>query len=346
MVTVGKQRMWQIGSGDSTRDYSKLCLDFGIAILGPGKPGDSRIPETSQYYYENDLKDWGKYLMDIKKGDIVLLRRGQKIIKAIGIVDKEYDYSKSLSDIHGWDLNHFITVDWYIKGDGIDISIPSSKIGYSTMSEVKKNYNYIKKLINKTKLVRYPRQRNLKDLVIPKEVTEKNIRQFLIDSGIRISDAINITDTISRIITLVEWYNDNDPDVLEHELRTFLVIPFLLSLGWSEQKIKIEFKKVDIALFNKPFKKNMMQHPITIIETKTFNDGLLFATEQVKYYSEKYPSCEKIITTNGFRYCIYKKVKEDFKYYSYINLLDLRYFDYIENDIKGALDSLLEISNF
>jgi len=54
-------------------------------------------------------------------------------------------------------------------------------------------------------------------------------------------------------------------------------------------------------------------------------DGLLFATDQVKYYSDKYPSCDRIITTNGFRYCIYKKIKKDFKYYSYINLLDLKW---------------------
>jgi hypothetical protein len=34
MITVSNQRIWQVGTGDSTRDYSKLCLDYGIAIVG------------------------------------------------------------------------------------------------------------------------------------------------------------------------------------------------------------------------------------------------------------------------------------------------------------------------
>jgi hypothetical protein len=313
---------------------------------GIGSQGDARKPETEEYYITNGLKDWGKYLTEIKLSEIVLLRKGQTIIKAVGVVSKEYDYSISLSDIHGWDLNHYISVDWYIKEDESDIMLPSALIGYSTMSEVKSNYETIKDLINGQKLKKYDQTLSLKDLKIPKQISEKDIRQFLIDSGIRISDATNITDTISRIITLVEWYIENYPEVLEYELRTFLVIPFLFSLGWSEQKIKIEYSKIDVALFSKPYKKNYGQQPFTIIETKSFNDGLLFARNQAKDYSEKYPECKNIITTNGYRYCIYKKVENDFNFYSYINLLDMREFDYIDNKIKGALESLIKISTF
>ncbi|MCK4432634.1 MAG: hypothetical protein KAV48_01750, partial [Methanomicrobia archaeon] len=110
MIKIDNQRIWQIGTGDATRDYSKLCLDFGIAIVGPGEPGDSRKSETQKYYQNSGQKDWGSYLLEIKQNDIVLLRKGQTIIKAVGIVENEYDYSISLSDIHGWDLNHYIKV--------------------------------------------------------------------------------------------------------------------------------------------------------------------------------------------------------------------------------------------
>ena len=162
----------------------------------------------------------------------------------------------------------------------------------------------------------------------------------------RIGDSINITDTIDKIITLVKWYTANNPQVLEHELRTFMVIPFLFSLGWSEQKIKIEYNKIDIALFDKPFVSKSSIDPRIIIETKTFNDGLDFAKDQITYYSEQYPNCKILVTTNGYRYNIYKKNKSGYYRFSYFNLLDMREFDYIDNSIKGVLEGIIEISNY
>ncbi len=38
----------------------------------------------------------------------------------------------------------------------------------------------------------------------------------------------------------------------EHETRTFLITPLLVALGWSEQRIKIEWDKLDVALFRYP----------------------------------------------------------------------------------------------
>ena len=343
---IENQHIWQIGTGDATRDYSKLCLDFGIAIVGPGAPGDSRNPETEKYYKKTGLKDWGKCLMEIKEGDIVLLRRGQTLIKAVGVVVKGYDFSLNLSDIHGWDLNHFVTAEWCVKEDETDIVLPSALIGYSTMSSVEKNYEKIKDIINNHNLKRVHSKRKLGELKYPNQVNEDDIKNHLIESGIRISDAFNITETIGRIIVLVKWYTKNDPTVLEHELRTFMVIPFLLSLGWSEQKIKIEYYKVDIALFEQPYKKGTKDEPLMLIETKTFDDGLLFAQKQLDHYASDFPNCKQIVTTNGYRYCYYKKQNKEFDRYCYFNLLDMREFDYIDNDVKGVLDGIIEISNF
>jgi len=325
--TKEEEKIWQVGSGDKTRDYSRFCLDYGIAIVGPEDP-------------------WGNNLKKIHVGEIVLLRRGKTKIIAVGIVRKSHDTSESLNDVHGWGLNHFITLKWYVNKDKPYIKLPSALIGYSTMSCIDKNRNKIKEIINNTNLVEYNSQKKISNLKIPKKITENDIQNHLINAGIRISDAQNITNTIARIITLVEWYIKNDPDVLELELRTFLVIPFLLSLGWSEQKIKIEYNNIDIALFSKPFQKKSKSQPQIIIETKSFSDGLSLAKEQSEKYAKNYPDCKKMITTNGFRYSTFEKDRDIFKQTSYINLLDLREFDYINNDIGGALKSLLLISNF
>ena len=46
---------------------------------------------------------------------------------------------------------------------------------------------------------------------------------------------------------------------------------------------------------------------MAIIETKGFSSGLDYARGQAEIYSEKFPSCEVLITTNGYCYKIYKK---------------------------------------
>ena len=340
MIKIDNQIIMQIGTGDNTRDYTDICLDFGIAIVGPGRPGNAKKnPDWDNNY-------WGTYLTQIKIGDIVLLRRGQYIIKAVGKVIDDYKYSESLSDVHGWDLNHYITLKWFVKDDGSDITLPHAMIGYSTMSKVDKNYDAVKEIINKENLVELKTKKNLSELKIPNKISELNINDYLINKGIRINDAFNIVNTINRIIILINWYIDNDPNVLEYELRTFVVIPFLLSLGWSEQKIKLEYNKIDIALFNETYNSREKQEPKVIIETKTFNDGLHFAENQIQTYVNKYEDCQIIVTTNGYRYNIFKKIDKEFIRYAYFNMLDMRKFDYLNNNIKGMLDGMYEISNF
>jgi len=121
MEIITNQPLWQIGTGDNTRDYSKTCLDFGIAMVGPGSPGNARETPPERVA-ENE---WGIKLTQIRVGDVVLLRRGQTLIKAVGRVIKDYDYSLSLSDIHGWDLNHYITYPRSFQYEGSrEIPVP------------------------------------------------------------------------------------------------------------------------------------------------------------------------------------------------------------------------------
>ena len=54
------------------------------------------MPGNAKDYPDWNKNYWGTYLTQIKIGDIVLLRRGQYIIKAVGIVIQDYQYSESL----------------------------------------------------------------------------------------------------------------------------------------------------------------------------------------------------------------------------------------------------------
>ena len=145
---------------------------------------------------------------------------------------------------------------------------------------------------------------------------------------------------------LADWYNKNDCEVLEHEIRTFLVIPLLISLGWSEQKIKIEYNNIDVAVFSKPFKGNYKESPKIIIETKRYADGLHYATEAAKNYARQYKDCTLLIATNGCRYKLYEKNGDTFIESGYLNFFDMREHHYLDDNIYGAIQCLIQMSSF
>lgn len=334
-------KIWQVGSGDETRPFDKICLDYGIAIVGPGLPGDARDSETKLIYQNNNLTDYGSRMLGVSIGDYVILRRGVRRIVAVGRVKNTYGYSELLSDVYGWDLNHYLTVDWYI---------PTTSINFNSNALVQDRFCRVHnpQVINRINNVNFQQHKNiysLDKLIVPNEVQLSDLIEVLIKSGVRIGDAENVIATIGRIIKLTKWYISYDPSASEHELRTFLVIPLLISLGWSEQKIKIEYKYTDIAIFDTPFRANNESQPVMIIETKTFNDGLLHARNAIHYYSKNYPNCNMIIATNGYRYIIEERISGNFQETCYINLLDLREHHYLNSTIKGAKDALLKMSN-
>jgi len=59
-MLIDNQTMWQIGTGDNTRDYTDICLDYSIAIVGPGIPGNAK--ENPDW----EKNHWGTYLLEIK----------------------------------------------------------------------------------------------------------------------------------------------------------------------------------------------------------------------------------------------------------------------------------------
>lgn len=336
--------VWQVGSGDATRPYEDLCLEFGIATVSPGFAGPAGSPEANEYYKKTGYTDWGSILAGIQKGDLVVLRKGMKQIIAVGEMVGDYGYSVLLSDVHGWDSQHYIEVDWHVPVAPINLS--SFQMPYATVTRL--NAQGILDQISKADFQPYPgRKRRLQDLKEPRKISIEDVAESLIEQGLRIQDSENIAQTINRVSRLARWYADNDYDVLEHEIRTFLVIPLLISLGWSEQKIKIEFNHIDIAVFDRPYTKNISpKDPYMIVETKSFKDGLYFAKDQALGYAAKYSGCDLLLLTNGYVYKLYEKTNQGFEESGYLNLLDMRENHYLNENIHGAIYVLLKMSGF
>lgn len=346
LIDLSGKTVWQIGSGDGSRNYAQVFFDYGVALVGPGDHGKHGTEETDKFYETHpEVRNWGIELARVKKGDWMVIRKGRKQILGIGEVVGPYDYSSMFEDIEGWDLQHFVRVDWYqpiekIEFDGTPL-VMSTLANCAHEEVLSKIDESAFKKVNKKHEVTYE-----KDL--PKKLSPTDLTSLFIDKGIRIQDAENIANTINRIIQLATWYYKNDFGASEHELRTFLVVPLLISLGWPEQKIKIEYRNIDIALFQSPYRqmgKDTNPDPFVIIETKKYDNGLAFSNKQIERYAAKFPGCERFVTTNGYRYRYYNRNGDELVLKGYINLLNLRERDLIDPYIMNAFSTLLAISN-
>ena len=338
---------WQIAAGFQQRDYSDLFLKYGIAFV------------------HGELEE------NVNLGDIMVLKQGKTAIKAVGIVverdgiykgyvdeegyvvDEEGRENRDrrkewLLDHDGWSLPEFCYVDWREPNEPIPVSgLKIGKIQRLNQQEPQDSAKNILKTGTSVPISPEPSETS--------EITDKDILNFLIEEGIRPSSSDEITSNISKITLLADYYYHRVKweDIGEHEIRTFLVVPLLLALGWSEQQIKIELacggnKRVDIAYFRKPCRsenrEEWKKECVAIIETKRFGTGLDYAPQQAKTYSEDFPLCQAVIATNGYCYKVYLRDRDNqFQATpsAYINLLRLRdkYLLDPEN-VGGALEAI------
>ncbi|MND63152.1 hypothetical protein D3C80_544550 [compost metagenome] len=303
---------WQIAAGSNGRDYSSFFLKYGIAFVG----GDSQIASMSE----------------VKKGDIVTLKQGRTTIIAAGRVievdgiHSGYGDKEWLSDFDGWDLPAYCYVEW-LKPKKLCMTDGLTR---STIQRVHQSHH--KSLINNI-LETGERVVPETEPDITKKIDDNSLLKFLICEGLRPSSANELAGTISKIRLLAQYYYSECywDDVREHETRTFLVIPFLLALGWSEQQIKIELScssgRIDIACFKRNYCRNN-EECLVIIETKGFSSGLDYAPAQAVAYSKDFPQCKSVIVTNGYCYKVYLRDAEHNQFTTepaaYLNILNPR----------------------
>lgn len=324
---------WQIGSGSGERDYSQVCLDFGVALVGPGYLGNYKEHPEAYADRKDDIKKV-RPLVRMKRGERIVLRKGKKRIIAVGEITGEYDYSNLFSDIDGWDLQHFVKVKW----KDIKHTFSDSILSGSTAQRLK-DLRAIKLIENRWDKSKFLKPKYNLDKIDQAglELKDSKIEESLIKSGISIKTAEEMTRTIIRVKKLGKWYLDSKSRYsAEHEIRTFLVIPFFQSLGWPAQKVAIELgrgrKKIDIALYDDAER----EHPIALIETKKIDSGMGYAYWQLLSYAKKFPSVKYLITTTGLRYALYEKQRGDWIQTAYMNFNKMLDRHCCYPDIKGV----------
>jgi len=327
-------KYWQIAAGSEGRDYSEEFLRFGMAFVG----GDDQCAAMRR----------------VEAGDGVILKRGRGRIVAAGRVvarDGQHRGERDkpwLLDFDGWELPAYCYVDWCVP----PAPVPASGLTRSTIEQVRKR----DLIAAAEEILKLEVRRDFREPKATEKLTDHAILNFLIKQGLRPSAAEELTQAFNRIRLLANYYKTECrwDDVREHETRTFLVMPLLLALGWSEQQIKIELAakgvgKVDVTCFSKAYRRDERGHPnhkdcVLVIETKGFQSGLSFAHEQAKRYTTEFPSCRAVVVTNGYCYKVYPKDGAGIfstRPSAYLNLLSPRDAYPLDPDnVKGGLEVL------
>ena len=291
---------WQVAAGEGTRDYSDVFLRYGVILMGSGHLGSfSEHPEN----YEGK-KDWRKIVTLAKsmdRGDVVVMKKrwGTKgEIVAAGRVTSDYEFLGPFDDVEGWDMRHGRKVNWFQPDSPIDVNgLARGTVSRVHQSQILNEADRLLEEGNEVIASEIPQS--------AQGVSEEYLVGSLIENGLRPADAEAVIRAIWHVRRLAGWYLFHGSDLSEHEIRTFLIVPILLALGSSEQRIKIEWNHTDISLFSEVFKRD--SKPFLILESKRMGVGLGHAERQVQLYAKQFPDCNKLVTSTGDRYWLYEK---------------------------------------
>lgn len=349
-VTRGSKsiKYWQVASGAGDREYHEEFVKWGIAFVG-------------ERYWCPKPPERGKGMRHVSKGDRILLRgriEGTEEIVAVGeVVEHEGEHKgcgdkEILRDFDGWDLPAYCYVDWCPVRDKKKTSIRK------TIAQVGEN-NGLRRYADSVlqNCVKGQSRDPWNMLREPEAIGLKEIAQNLVSRD----SVASLLSKLHHIQKLANHYYDSEykhwDEVKEHEIRTFLIVPLLLALGWDEKRMKIELSprrlgvdhpgSIDIACFYQPYKiasrNENRENCQLIVESKRFSSGIKKeAPDQAKKYAKDLNNCKTIVVSNG--YCYKAFVREDGEFsdtpHAYLNLLKPTRKYPLDPNVDGALQML------
>jgi len=339
---MNSQVVWQQAAGDTNRDYSELCLKCGVILNGPGGSGpwpSCQDALLSQGRSKRKMADLRRFCAEMKEGDIVLLRMGTTTIRGAGVIQGTYEYSNPFGDIDGWDLQHIRRVKWIWKSDDSTKPFPKYTLKYGDTTqriESKQIHQWLANIdfsnLSKLRLPKLPES-------VSNPVQLDSVAEYLFEQGVASASIENLVREIGELGRIAAWYQKfGNPS--EEETRAYLVVPLLRALGWTPQKMAVEWKNVDIALFKQLPRTD--HNLVAVAECKKKDLSCLTAKSQAELYSAGKPSCERLIVTDGIRYGVFLRRKKEWKLYAYMNLTRLQdsYPVYECDGIKAALRAM------
>jgi hypothetical protein len=278
-------------------------------------------------------------------GDVVLLRLGSQQVCAVGVVAEQHPvHIDEFGDIDGWRLQHTWRVRWTKKCKSFPQRTFRRRFGKVSTSNVMTWLSGFE----------FPEgacDRPLKPLPpATPEVTDEELVGQLLERGFPAERVAELVATLHSTRRLVEWYKAGGASLSgrpsEHETITYLVVPFLLGLGWSKKTVAIEWNHIDLVLFVQLPAEHVK--PVCAIEVKSFGRSVFAYSDQAAGYALGL-DCSRYVVTDGVRYALFEKGLDGFSLRAYLNITRLRnsypvYDKRADGECGGAVETILGIA--
>lgn len=296
------RQIWLAGGGDGVeRDISEVLLKFDVLAIGPGEPG----PYLQPYLINGrEARAVNRFFHEVKRGDVVVLRVGVPSIRGVGIVEGDYAYNSAFDDIDGWNVAHIRRCRWVWRGRH---EWKTAGLGSQGQALVRSRRDEIHDWVGQLNIPKRELTRRLAKL--PSQVGEKlsfeDLGDKLFAKGLGLEYIEDLFSNLRQIRRLTAWFKGED--ISEYETIAYVVVPVLLSLGWTQQTMAVQWNNIDLALFSRlPRRSENVQ---IVVEVKRIGRSLRTALNQAKKYVEKkeLTACKRIVVTDGRRWEVHQR---------------------------------------
>lgn len=306
-MNAARTTVWQISSGPASRSYAEVFLKHGVALIGPGDAGPW-APEREDDEFEDDFVR--RFAREVAAGDAFLLRTGIATIAAVGLVAGEYLYVNAFDDVNGWDLQHARRVRWCRLPEEHSFGSPVFGANPPRCSRVWNDevLDFAQRFLNSP-----PTQ--WQTAALPELPAEEPPLDGVPDA---------VQGIVAQAADLVPLLQDRQvfgEQPSEDELIAHFVVPCLRALGWPPERIAVQWRRLDVAVFRSLPRTPENCH--LVIEAKRLGMVVEGALEQAKGYVEALGVPRDVVVTDGIRYRMYAGARS-FEPVAYANLARLK----------------------
>ncbi len=313
-MNIDDEEVWQIAAGDTKRSYADLCLRWGVVLFGPGDQGpwpDCEIPLRNDGETPRKIGMIRMYHEDIKCHDVVVLRLGASEVYGVGRVEGSVAWYDDFGDIDGWDIQHVRRVKWCWKapnGEAKQFPTRTLKRG-DTIHRLDRAGPVFEWILgipeHDTELPELPLSCRSGQRVRRMDIPE--VAGHLFDQGTAAGAINELTESMLGLQQIVSWYGRSDTTPSERETVVYLAVPLLRTLGWTPQRMAVEWNRIDIGLFDRLPRAD--ENLAVVVEVKKLGMSCLSANTQGAQYARGSgrERCSRLVVTDGIRYGIYVK---------------------------------------
>lgn len=294
--------VWQISGKAARRAYAKDMLRYGVALIGPGDAGRWASDRDDEDFNGGQVR---RFASELQVGDAVLLRTGARTICALGLVAGPYEYLELFDDVNGLDLQHTRRVRWFeLPQEHVFDEAASGWTAAVTRVTSPSVLDYASRFLNSPPT-------HWQTAPLPQLPAEEPALEMA-PPGIE-----NIMAMAQDLLPLFGDPRAFGDQPTEDELVAHFAVPLLRAMGWPPERIGIQWRRIDIALFDRlPRSSETCRY---VIEAKRLTAGVDGALEQAQGYVLQIGSPRDIVVTDGVRYRLFDAAN-DYAPAAYANL--------------------------